>query len=501
MTGAGDGFREAARRFKVVDSPYKNDRVAWAHDCITWPVDGGLTVYQEEGLAALDVHDRVCIRAPHGAGKTTTDALAVLHFATTRDAERIDWKCPTVASNWRQLTQYLWPEIHKWARRLDWTKLGLAPWTQRELLALNLKLMTGSAFAVATNDPAALEGAHADWLFYLFDESKSIAAATFDAAEGAFSGAGGDTAQEAKALCTSTPGPPSGRFYDIQSRKPGYEDWHVIHWTLDDVIAAGRVSAEWAAQRAKQWGVKSATYRQRVLGEFAEDDKDTVIPLAWIEQANERWLEWEELGMTPAHLASVGVDVAREGSDKTVLAARYGTLIDRLQVYEKQDTMATTGLVHAITATVGVWSTVDVIGIGSGVVDRLRELGDDVVPFNASERTDRLDLPGILGFVNKRSASWWNLREMLDPGSGFDLALPPDDELLGELTSPKWRVTSGGRIQVEQKADVAARLGRSPDKADAVVMAYWPDRPPMISDPTRLHLHRGITDDVMGLNF
>jgi hypothetical protein len=65
------------------------------------------------------------------------------------------------------------------------------------------------------------------------------------------------------------------------------------------------------------------------------------------------------------------------------------------------------------------------------------------------------------------------MRERLDPSGGFLLELPPDDLLTGDLTAPKWRVTSGGRIQVESKDDIRKRIGRSTDSADAVIQAYW----------------------------
>jgi hypothetical protein len=73
------------------------------------------------------------------------------------------------------------------------------------------------------------------------------------------------------------------------------------------------------------------------------------------------------------------------------------------------------------------------------------------------------------------------MRELLDPTSGADLELPPDDLLIGDLTAPKWRVMSGGRIQVESKDDIRKRLGRSTDSGDAVIQAYWRD-PVMESD-------------------
>ena len=136
--------------------------------------------------------------------------------------------------------------------------------------------------------------------------------------------------------------------------------------------------------------------------------------------------------------------------------------------------MATTGRVAGIvSSSPGRTPIVDVIGVGGGVVDRLREQGFEVVAFNASEATDRKDRSKELGFVNKRAGAWWLLREMLDPAYGASLALPPDDLLTGDLTAPHYSVQSGGRIQIEAKDDIRKRIGRSPDSGDAVMQACW----------------------------
>ncbi len=414
-------------------------------------------------------HKRVAVRGPHGLGKTAVASWIVLWFALTRDG--LDWKVITTASVWRQLDVYLWPEIHKWARQIKWDVIGRQPFTEGELLVMNLKLATGAASAVASDKASLIEGAHADHILYLFDESKAIPDAIFDAAEGAFAGAGEDSELEAFAVAVSTPGEPIGRFYDIHKRKAGFEDWHTRHVTREEAIAAGRMSAQWAEQRQAQWGAKSAVYINRVEGNFASSDEDSVIPLAWVELAQQRWLDGR--GQRLPGFTCAGVDVARSGSDKTVIALRYEWRLEELRYTELEDTMETTGKVAGVLGRSSGYAVVDVIGIGAGVVDRLRELGHAVVPFNAGSGTDRLDSSGELGFVNKRSAAWWAMREMLDPTNKYPIALPPDDLLTGDLTAPKWRVTSGGRIQVESKDEIRKRLGRSTDSADAVIQAFW----------------------------
>lgn len=469
---------------------YLHDPVGWARDVIDWPDGHGMTSYQEDILAALPVRHRVAVRGPHGLGKTMSSSIAVLWFATTREAAGTDWKVLTTASAWRHLAIYLWPEIAKWARRIKWDVLGRAPFSEvSELLALNLKLGHGAASAVASNKPELIEGAHADSLLYLIDEAKIVPNATWDAIEGAFSGGRPDGLPEAFALAISTPGPPAGRFYDIHSRKPGLEDWWTRHVTLEEAVAAGRISREWAEQRRRQWGQDSALYANRVLGEFHASDEDSVIPLAWVEAAVERWHAWDAAGRPPLDGKRVlGVDVARSGGDSTVIAHRHGVAVVELEPHDREDTMQTTGRVQASLVD-GAVPVVDSVGVGGGVVDRLRELRVPVLAYTGAAKTRVRTRDEEFGFVNVRSAAYWRMRELLDPAFGAEVMLPPDDLLLADLTAPTWSITTGvpPKIQIERKEDLVARLGRSPDRGDAVVMAMWAENlaSSTVSSPTR----------------
>jgi hypothetical protein len=443
---------------------------SWAADCLNARLAG----YQEEVLDALPVKHRVAMRSPHGAGKSFLGAVLVNWFASTRDLAGVDWKIITTASAWRHLEVYLWPEIHKWAGRIDFEILGRSPFNPRtELLDLRLKLNHGAATAVASNQPERIEGAHADHLLYLLDEAKIVPPPTWDSIEGAFSGAGSDTTAEAYAFAMSTPGPPAGRFYDIHRRAPGYEDWWTRHITLDEAVAAGRISREWADQRARQWGPESAIYHNRVLGEFHASDEDSVIPLAWLEAAIERWHEWDRAGRpSPGGPLWTGVDVGR-GGDETVLAERDGWAVT-LKAHRRRDTMSTVGQLQGMDGR----AIIDVIGLGAGVYDRLRELGARPLAYTGSARAPGRDRSGKFGFVNVRSAAYWHLRELLEPAYEPTLALPPDDLMISDLTTPTWKVTTGlpPKIQVETKDDVVKRLGRSPDRGDAVAMALFAEQ-------------------------
>jgi hypothetical protein len=503
FTGTADpfelAFKKAASLLIPEMSIYYNDWQAWTHDCIDFPEGQGPTPYQDDIMAALPHYKRVSVRGPHGLGKTALMSWAVLWFACEREKNQDDWKVPTLASVWRQLDKFLWPEIHKWARRIKWDRVGIDSFRPtKELLELNLKLRYGSAFALASDTPESLEGAHADHILYVFDESKAIPSPVFDAAEGAFSGAGSDTVLEALALMFSTPGEPAGRFADIHLQRPGTEDWFVRHVTLEEAIAAGRISRDWAEARARQWGVTSSIYQNRVLGEFADQAEDSVIPLKWVELANKRWEEWKESGVVKeidpetnevkiierkdpplVPLSKLGVDVARTGEDSTVMAPRHGRVVPEVHRYALASTMQTARYAryHLDVNPSGI-ASVDVIGIGAGVVDRLKELGYNVDPFNGGSKTYLRDVTGEVEFVNRRAAAWWTMRELLDPQYNLGICLPPDDILTGDLVAPKWKVTAGGKIQIESKEEIKKRIGRSPDSGDAVVMAFCPIETP-----------------------
>lgn len=465
LSGTGDAYAQFRRR-------YANDPAGFAQDCFNYLPGEGPTSYQLDALNAVSQYRRVSIRGPHGIGKTTFSSWVILWAVLTAD----DVKVPTTASAWRQLTKFLWPEVHKWAMRLRWDRLGIPPFrNNRELLSLSINLSaTQQAFALASDNPASIEGAHAKRVVYVFDEAKAIPDALFDAAEGAFS------TGEAYAVAISTPGDPVGRFYDIHRKAPGLDDWYTVHVTLEQAIQAGRVSREWAEQRARQWGKNSAVYKNRVLGEFASSDTDGIIPIDWVEAAMQRFedlppdYEW-------GAFHTVGVDVGLT-TDLTVLALRYQNGLKELRQYPRAETMMTAGRAkgvldrHAVGGVYQGQAVVDVIGIGAGVVGRLRELQVPVWGFNAAKKSVRTDSTRELGFLNLRAEAWWNMRELLDPDNGHDIILPRHDRLLGELVSPRWQVMSGGKIKLESKDDIRKRLGRSTDYADAVIMAFYERR-------------------------
>ena len=463
---------------------YYDDPVGFVRDCVKFkPLKGGrpggLAPYQAEILSDLPKLKRIAVRGPRGLGKSQLASMVILWFAVTRDAAGRDWKIITTAGSWQQLRDYLWREINKWAYTLDWERIGRPPFSPRtELMKTQLSLHHGLALASSPDTPAKLEGVHGDSVLAVLDEAKIISPNTFNSIEGAFSGAGDeedDPDLEAFVLAISTPGEPAGRFYDIFARKEGLEDWHTRHVTLEEAIAAKRMARSWAEQRKKLWGATSALYCNHVLGEFCADDEDAIVPLSWIEAAVIRWREWDADGRPDREGPRIaGVDVATSGHDRTAVAIRYGDVITGITTYSRADTMETSGRVmQALTADSELSAIVDSRGVGSGVYHRLRELGAKCDPFDASAKATRKDRTGQLSFKNLRAAAWWHCRDLLDPAANATLALPPDDELIGDLACVHKKIFSDGKILAEPKEDVRKRIGRSTDKGDSAVMALW----------------------------
>ena len=211
---------------------------------------------------------------------------------------------------------------------------------------------------------------------------------------------------------------------------------------------------------------------QMLLGDFAagrRDDEWQVIPSAWVKAAMDRWKSTPEGG----DVTSVGVDPSRGGDESTV-AVRRGWRYDPLVLVQPDATGLTGGMVAKRVLDVAGETApihVDVIGIGASVGDHLEAfVGQRMVPVNAAAATAARDFSGKLSFANRRAELWWRMREALAPERAAKVALPPDQRLFADLTAPHYRVTARG-ILVEEKEAIKKRLGRSPDRGDAVVLA------------------------------
>jgi hypothetical protein len=202
------------------------------------------------------------------------------------------------------------------------------------------------------------------------------------------------------------------------------------------------------------------------------DDDWQVIPTAWIVAAQQRWRADGHAGLT---MTAMGFDPAGGGRDSAELAIRYGNWCAPLvsaRGAETADGSAMAGLVLRYRKD-GCPVVVDVGGgYGGAVITRFEDNGIAYLKFDGAARSNAAARGSGLRFANKRSEAWWRLREELDldRSGGATIALPPDDELKADLAAPRWAPGPRG-IQIEAKDDIRTRLGRSPGKGDAVVMA------------------------------
>ena len=213
-------------------------------------------------------------------------------------------------------------------------------------------------------------------------------------------------------------------------------------------------------------------------GDFsvAEDDQvHQVIPTEHVMLAFERW---ERMQRPDVPLRGLGVDVARGGTDQTIIAKRYGNYFEELLKYAASETKTGNDVAAAVLECMqgepkSARIVIDLTGVGSSPYDILISHGFNVDGFTAAAKSPYTDEAGMLEFRNRRSESWWKFREALDPNSkSFQaIALPPDNELLADLTAPTFEVDTQG-IVIEPKESIIKRLGRSPDCGDAVVMNY-----------------------------
>ena len=217
---------------------------------------------------------------------------------------------------------------------------------------------------------------------------------------------------------------------------------------------------------------------QLLYGDFTigrQDGAWQVIPTAWVRAAQQRWTEKPPAGQA---LTCIGVDVAYGGADATVIAPRYGAWFGPLQKYRGADTDSGPKAAHLVlrahdgTAKIHV----DAIGYGASCYDCLRDsIGKLAVAINVAAASEEFDRTRKYRLTNVRAAMYWRLREALDPESGDELMLPPDPELLADLTAAQFEVRASG-IVVEPKDKIKERLGRSPDCADALALALYRER-------------------------
>lgn len=440
---------------------------------------------QREILEAISRHRRIAVRSCNGAGKTFTAALAVLWWMYSYD----DAIAITTAPTERQVKELLWREI----RRMH---LPRAEEIGGKMLMTRLEYDPQRyAYGFSTNTVERFQGFHSPNMLVVVDEASGVDEYVYDAIAGVVTTANG------KMVMIGNPNNLAGEFFDaFHKNRHRYKTIHVSAFDLPGVQAAGltaenvhlqeyddsdNVASEdsdlvltqddhqadkiipglstpqWVIEQFNLRGKESSIYQTRVLGEFPTVANDTLISLKNVESAIHRSVDVEK-GAEKV----MGVDIARFGEDRTVVIIRQGPEVQHIDAISRSNLMETVGFVIRTAKSHGVRKIIlDEIGVGAGVVDRLNEIGGfEIIPFNSAKRS-----PDPERYVNARAHAFDGMRQRLEDG---DISIPNDPELVSELAAITYRFTSRGQLQLESKDAMRARGMKSPDKADAFIIAF-----------------------------
>ena len=426
---------------------YRSDPVLFSREVIGISPDE----WQCELLRAVADPEirRVTCRSGHGVGKSTAVALAAVWHVLMRVPSKTVVTAPTSA----QLFDACFAEMKNVAKRL---KPPFDDLLEIKSDRIELRSQPETTFISCRTSrqeqPEALAGVHSENVLLLADEASGISPNVFEAASGSMSG------HNATTVLTGNPTRNTGFFFDTHNRLR--DDWYTMHVSCVD---SPRVADDFVEDMKKRYSEDSPAYHVRVLGNFPPSEEDTVIPVALIESAMNNDIKVHE--DTPAIW---GLDVARQGSDSSVLAKRQGPIIHPLTVWRNLDLMQLTGAVKAEYDAIDnpakrpVEIIVDSNGFGAGVLDRLRELDLPARGLNVSERALQKET-----YLNLRAELWFKVKSWLE---GMDVKLPRDDALWAELAAPRYHFTSSGKMQVESKEAMKKRGVASPDRADAVAL-------------------------------
>jgi hypothetical protein len=452
--------------------------LTWRHNPTAWLEQRARTETwskQREIMDALVHHRKVAVHSSHGPGKSFTASRATGWWLDVHPPGEafVVTTAPTDA----QVKAILWREINKMHAQVGLRgRTNLSEWYMgNELVALGRK--------PSDHSPTAFQGIHARFVLVVLDEACGVPQSLWDSASTLATNVNG------RMLAIGNPDDPHSEFAKIC--KPG-SGWHVIHIsTLDTPNFTGEPvsrslaemlpSREWYEDRKLAWGEDSAIFTSKVLGQFpTEGDPFTALPYGWVSACR-----YNELVPDDGQVEA-GIDVGG-GGDRTVMFERRGPVAGRVEVFRDSDPMRTVGrLVEKINEWGVTKVKVDSTGIGWALTGRLRELSSrhnaagiwtggtthnaEVVPVNAAESpSPRLARQRL----NRRAELWWDVGRESSRLKLWDLTSVSDD-VVAELCEPRYEIMdSGGKIKIERKDEVIKRLGRSPDLADALLLAFF----------------------------
>ncbi len=423
---------------------------------------------QVEILAAIRDHRKVCVASCHDSGKTFVAGAAAIWFFVCHWPSVV----VTTAPGGRQNESLLWSNIRAMnagARVALPGQVGTTSWKLDDDPRSYMIGFTTSPDR-AQEHATRFTGFHSEHLLLIFDEAAAVEKPIWDAAHGLM------TSGHARWLAIGNPSDPSGEF----ARAYHSDDWHAIHIDAYETpnIRAGRQlyshfpSLEWLEEMQRKCGPdyeSNPEYQFKVRGIFPTSAVDTLIGVGEFLEACRRRPEDD-----PEGVATMGVDVARYGGDRTAIVVLRGGRILHAEAYGKQDVVFTAGRVMALAPRFGMGKVeaeriaIDDTGVGGGVVDVLRANGWGVSGVNFGEAPE--DDEGSC--VNRRTELWVAIQKWIREEACLACLAPGvREELRADLTTVKYSFRPDGRRILEPKEEIRKRIGRSPDYGDALALA------------------------------
>lgn len=422
---------------------------------------------QREILHAVRDHRRTAVRSGHGVGKSWTAALVACWWLDTHQPGEAF--VVSTAPTFSQVRAILWRYIRKHHRSGQLAgRVNQTEWLIDDELV-------GYGRKPADTDEDGFQGIHARYVLVILDEACGIPEQLWTAADALATG------PDCRILAIGNPDNPASHFRKVCTPGSGWQQMSISAFdspnlTGEEVpedMAAALVSQEWVEEKAKDWGVDNPIYRAKVLGEFSTDATNQVVRTSDV--ANCRAAA--DKRPDPAELVPVelGVDVGG-GGDETVIRERRGRRAGReWRAHTDRPEKIAPLILAAIKETGATAVKVDSIGIGFGVIGELRNAATrgehtaHILAVNVGTAASQPDK-----FINLRAEMWWELGRGLSESGGWDLAMMDNaDTTVAQLLEPRWDTDPKGRIRVEPKDEIRKRLGRSPDNADALLLAYY----------------------------
>lgn len=430
---------------------------------------------QKKISEALIKYRKVAVKSGHSTGKSFLAARLVLYLAYGWHALGI-----TTAPTFRQVKRVLWGEIHDAYNNAP-RKLG------GKLTQTSLEL--GEKWFVegfSTKDPAAnIAGFHEENIFVIIDEAGGVENLVFDVIEGILS------SPVTFVLLIGNPLDETSKFAEIFegmedtdgfNPKSGYYCISISCYDTPNVrhginFYPKLCDKDWPDKMAEKWGRDSNLFRIKVLGQFPIDGGDVLIPFKYIQRAFDFYEEIIEEKNDP--VLTLGCDVARFGDDSTVIGARRRSgRFDILEVTEKERETETVGRIifhyenFKSLKQEPSCINVDDTGLGGGVVDMLWERGYPVNSIISQEGADEVPGDDRVRFINKRAQNYWKLRTMFHENKIFinDWELGHE---LSKITTDKFM--SEGKMKISDKDTLKKKIGRSPDRADCLMLSFAED--------------------------